>query len=104
MPLLSKGALSEDIAIVIVGAAIFELAKFWQGTAPKLADLRSAEHHDISIKQKLVDADVTVGIVTIVAAGAVLMLSGHGNAALLLVLTFVLMSWYYHSVLAAPSR
>jgi hypothetical protein len=95
------GDVDGAVGLAIVGFGVYEIAKLWQNTAPPLADLRSAHPGDLGSLQKLVDADVTVGLVTLLAAGAAFILTKNLGVALLTLCTFGVLSGYYHGVRAA---
>lgn len=98
---MKAGTVDDALAIALVGTAVFQLASLWQDTAPTLGDLRSST--DLGTKQKLVDADVVVGIVAFTAAIAIAWLTKDATAMIVILATYGLLAWYYHMTLAAPA-
>lgn len=89
--------------LTVVTLGVFEMTRLWQGTAPLLSELRSAEPNDLAPLQKLVDADIVVGIPAMLAAGAAWILTKSVVASLLMLVTYGFMVTYYHSVRAASA-
>ncbi len=91
-------------AATVVGLASFQLYQAWNQNAPSLAECRSAEPGDITVKQKLVDADLTVGSVAIIVGVALAILTRDPTALILLMVIFGTLSLWSNQVLAAESR
>jgi hypothetical protein len=88
----------------VIGVAGFQLLQAWNNNAPSLAELRSCHPDDISIRQKLYDADFMVGGLATVL-GVVFAILAHDTTALLVMLViFGGVSMWHHSVLNAESR
>jgi len=94
----------DGLGVAVVGMAVFQIASLWQNTAPELADMRKAPQGDITMKQHLLDADITVGLVTVGASVAIAVMTHNITAMLLMLFTFGVLSWYYHQVLKAEPR
>lgn len=54
-------AYEPQAATAVVGLAAFQLWNAWNANAPSLADARAASPDDVSIRQRLYDADFMVG-------------------------------------------
>ncbi len=92
--------IDKGLASGLIGVGIFELANLWQNLAPPISDLRSS--NDIAFKQRLVDADVVVGLVTLTGGIAFAVLTKDPTIMILMFVTFGVLAGYYHQILAAP--
>lgn len=97
------GANDNALAIAVTGVAVFSLAELWQRTAPSLSDLRGNTPGSVDAKQRLVDADVVVGIVATLAGVFIAVVTHDATAMVLILVTFGALSLYYHATLAAPA-
>lgn len=94
---------TDGLAIAVAGVAVFSLAELWQRTAPQLADLRGHTPGSIDAKQRLVDADVVVGIVALLGGTFIAVVTKDVTALILILITYGALSLYYHATLAAPA-
>ena len=97
------GANDNALAIAVAGVTVFSLAELWQRTAPSLSDLRGHMPGSIDAKQRLVDADVVVGMVAVLAGAFIAIVTRDVTALILILVTFGALSLYYHATLAAPA-
>lgn len=89
---------------VLLGLASFQLADAWTKNAPSLSEMRAATPGDITIKQRLLDADMTVGTLALVI-GLVVSALTHDISALIVMLgVFLALAAWSHAILAAESR
>lgn len=91
------------LAIAVTGVAVFSLAELWQRTAPSLSDLRGTTPGSIDAKQRLVDADIVVGIVAVLAGTFIAVVTKDATAMVLIMVTFGALALYYHATLAATA-
>jgi hypothetical protein len=95
------------VAAAVVGAAGWQLWSAWNTNAPSLADCRaappsSADH--LTVKQRLLDADLTVGSLALIIGVTFAVLSRDMSVLLIMVLIFGTLSLWHHQVLAADAR
>ena len=91
----------------VASIATFEIWKSYERNAPTLAELRStipgSEMH-LSMRQALLDADLTIGTLALVVAG-VFTIQTHDPSMLLLIAAVIgILSLWRHSILNAESR
>ncbi len=91
-------------ASAVVGLAGFELWKLWSTTAPSLSDMRANARDDIAIRQRLLDAEMTVGALSLVLGTAFSVLLGNGTPLIIMVMMFATFSFMYRWILAADVR
>lgn len=94
---------NDGLAIAVAGVAVFTLAELWQRTAPTLSDLRGHTPGSMDAKQRLVDADVIVGIVALLGGTFIAVVTRDATALILILMTYGALSLYYHMTLAAPA-
>lgn len=94
---------NDGLAIAVAGVAVFSLAELWQRTAPDLADLRGHQPGNLAASQRLVDADVVVGMVAVLGGTFIAVVTKDITALILILVTFGALSLYYHMTLAAPA-
>lgn len=96
------------VAAAVVGAAGWQLWQAWNQNAPSLADCRAAAPQDteahLSVKQRLLDADLTVGSLALIIGTTFAVLSKDMTVLLIMVIIFGTLSLWHHSVLEADSR
>lgn len=93
-----------SVATGIVGLAAFQLWSAWNSSAPSLADAREAAPGDVSVKQKLMDADILVGGLAVIVGGVLAVMTHDVTALILMLVVFGALSVWHHMVLAAESR
>lgn len=86
-------------AAAIAGFAVWQMYNAYQGAAPKLSVLRTA-NNDPVVLQSLVDADVTVGLMAVLAGGAASYLARDWSPLVIVAVAFATMSLYHHLILA----
>lgn len=93
-------------AAAIVGLATYQLWQAWNGSAPTLADLRSAsqtksDHDNIAMRQKLHDAVLTVGSLALIVGVAMGIYTKRADTLILLACTLGILATWYYSILAS---
>lgn len=83
-------------AIVLVG--VWEVAKAYRTQAPSLSDLRESDRDNTASRQQLLDADFTVGGIAFLGAATIGFASKSWAPSMVIVLSFLWMSLYYHLV------
>jgi hypothetical protein len=96
------------VAAAVVGAAGWQLWSAWNTNAPSLADCRAAAPSDteahLSVKQRLMDADLTVGSLALIIGVSFALLSRDATVLLIMIFIFGTLSLWHHSVLEADAR
>jgi hypothetical protein len=93
-----------EAAIAVVGLGAVELWKLWNTNAPTLAEVRQAPAGDITVRQKLMDADVTVGSMALIIGTALAVLMHDTTALVLMLVIFAALSFLHHWIMAAEPR
>lgn len=93
-----------DAASALIGVAAFEVWKAWQATAPSLSEVRSADPNDISIQQRLLDSNITVGGMAVIIGAAFLAVTRDWTPLVLMLFVFGALSFFHHWTFAAESR
>jgi Flp pilus assembly protein TadB len=91
-------------AAAVVGIASYNLWNAWQSTAPSLADLRKADPSDIGVRQKLLDANLTVGTLAFVIAVTLAILTKDITVCLIMAVFFITLTMWHNAVLNAEPR
>lgn len=93
-----------EAAVAVVGLAAIELWKLWGANAPSLAEVRKADPGDVSIAQRLMDSDITVGSMAVIIGVALAILTHDMTALIVMVAIFATLSFFHHWIMAAESR
>lgn len=93
-----------EAAIAVVGLGAVELWKLWNTNAPSLSEVREAAPGDITIRQKLLDADVTVGSMALVIGATLAVLTHDTTALIIMLVIFASLSFLHHWIMAAEPR
>jgi uncharacterized membrane protein len=94
--------LDEGAAIAVISFAVLEVFRTYQGTAPKLSEVRKAPKDDWEAAQLLLDADVMTGILVVIMGIAGIFLMNRKYPLVFLVITWLAVSGYYHAVRNSP--
>lgn len=91
-------------AAAVVSIATVAIFQLWQNTAPPLAELRLTTHDrtdptNYAMRQRLLDADFTVGSLAGIVGLGMLAYSREWKILLLMGVSFTVLSGWYHSVL-----
>jgi hypothetical protein len=88
-------------AIALVGMAGFQIWDAWNKNAPSLEQVRQAPPKDDMIRQRLMDAEITVGSLALVL-GVVFAILTHDMTAMIVMLgIFAALAWLHHWILAS---
>lgn len=90
-------------AVGLVGAGVFQLHSAYAQHAGSLPSVRSADPNDAGTAQRLMDADVLVGGMTLIVGGAISLATRQVYPLILALLGYSLTAWYYHTALRGPS-
>lgn len=93
-----------EAAIAVVGLGAVELWKLWNTNAPSLSEVREAPPGDITVRQKLMDADVTVGSMALVIGVTLAVLTQDSTALIIMLVIFSSLSFLHHWIMAAEPR
>lgn len=88
----------------VISLAGFQLWQAWNTTAPSLTELRTASPDDISVRQRLHDADFLVGGLATILGVAFAVLSHDSTALVVMLVIFGAIALWHHSILNAESR
>lgn len=88
-------------AAAVIALATYNLWQAWQGTAPSLAELREHTPGNITARQQLMDADLTVGSLALIVGIAMAIYTRDYSILILMVFSFGALSLWYHAVLAS---
>lgn len=95
-------ALNEPaLALSVIGTAGFQVLGLWNSYAPSLSDLRSSSHDDVSVRQKLYDADFLVGGAAVILGVTFAVLTKDNTGLILMLVIFGMVSLWHHAVLNA---
>lgn len=85
----------------LVGVALWQLAEAYRGTAPALGDLRRADRNCVDHRQRLLDADLLVGGLAILAGGAASWLTKSWVPVAIVAVGFAWVSGFHHLVMGS---
>lgn len=96
-------------AVAVIGLAGFQLWDAWNKNAPSLSDCRGAaatpgDPEHVAVKQRLLDADLTVGSLAAIIGVTFAVLTHDLTVLLIMILIFGTLSIWHHSVLSADAR
>lgn len=85
----------------LVGVALWQLAEAYRDTAPPLGDLRRADRDCVDHRQRLLDADLMVGGLALLAGSAASWLMRSWIPLVIVALGFVWVSGWHHLVMGS---
>lgn len=85
----------------LVGVALWQLAEAYRGHAPGLGELRRADRDCVDHRQRLLDADLLVGGLAILAGGAASWLTKSWWPILIVGAAFAWVSGFHHLVMGS---
>jgi len=88
-------------AAALVGVALWELCRAYRETAPPLADLRNAHRDCVEHRQRLLDADLMVGGLALLAGATASWLTRSWVPLSIVVIGFAWVSGWHHLVLGS---
>ena len=97
--------ITSDMAVVaVLGFSIWEVHKAYSAAVPNMSVLRECPPGDKgALLQHLVDADITVGGITLLAGIAASVMTRSFVPLILIGGTYGILAYYHHAVLAAPN-
>lgn len=90
-------------AATILGLSVANAVTTFRDTAPDLKDIRLSAPHDFTMRQLILDADITTGITILLYGGTVWVMTGKPGPILLSSVALLLITVWYRSVLASAS-
>jgi hypothetical protein len=85
-------------AAALVGLALWELARTYEEHAPKLGELRNGDRDSLEFRQRLLDADITVGGLALLVGGTASWLTRSWIPVVIVALGFAWISGLHHLV------
>lgn len=92
-----------ELAVSVVGLASFQLWQSWRDVAPSFGELRQCAPDDYDTRQRLMDADLSVGSLALLIGVAFAVMTHDYSALILMLMIFGSLSLWSHQILAAPS-
>lgn len=93
-----------SLATALVGVAAFNIWKAYESNAPTLSECRNAAPGDITIRQRLLDADLTVGTLAVIIGVSYAIMTKDFNVMILMLVIFGTLSLWRRSIIAAEPR
>ena len=93
---------AEILGATAITALLFESVKVYRSACPDLDDLRVAPANDPATLQRLVDADITIGIPVILAGCIASWIMRSWVPLAVVMLAFGTVAGYHHSILSDP--
>jgi hypothetical protein len=90
-------------AVALTGFAVWELFDTYTTLAPSMSELRGTHRDDTGARQRLMDADMCVGGIAVLAGSAASYLSRSWIPLVLVTVALGWVSWYHHAALAGPT-
>lgn len=88
-------------AAAIVGVALWEMSRAYRETAPPLGTLRRADRDDVDHRQRLLDADLMVGGLALLAGATASWLTRSVVPAAIVAAGFAWVSGWHHLVMGS---
>lgn len=85
----------------LVGVALWQLAEAYRETAPKLGELRRADRDCVDHRQRLLDADLLVGGLALLAGGAASWLTRSWVPIVIVAAGYAWVSCWHHLVMGS---
>ena len=89
---------------MVIGAAAFSLWEAWGRNAPSLSEVRGADPGDIAIRQRMLDANITVGSMAVIIGVSFAVLTRDVTALVIMLVVFGSVSFLHSWMLAAEAR
>jgi len=93
-----------EVGTAVVGLAGFQLLQAWNANAPTLAEIRGSHPNDVTMRQRLMDADFMVGGLSVILGVTFAVLTRDATALIVMLVMFGSISLWYHSVMNAEAR
>lgn len=88
-------------AAALVSVALWDLARAYRETAPPLGELRRADRDDVDHRQRLLDADLMVGGLALLAGATASWLTRSIIPGAIVAAGFVWVSYWHHAVMGS---
>lgn len=88
-------------AAAVVGVALWEMTRAYQRSAPPLAELRRADRDDVDTRQRLLDADLLVGGLALLAGGTASWLTRSVVPVAIVAAALAWVSGWHHAVMGS---
>lgn len=94
-----------DLLIASVSALIItEIWKAYENNAPSIADVRAADPDDLAMKQRLIDADFTIGSIGL-AIGVIFAVKANDHTLIVIIAALLAaLSWWRYEILEGEAR
>ena len=94
-----------DLLIATVSSfVIFNVWQIYENNVPSIADLRAAAPGDTQMKQRMIDADMSIGSVAL-AIGLVFAYKAHDPSIVLIIIALLgALSWWRHEILEGDNH
>lgn len=101
-----RGQATTENALVAatLGFATIEVVKIWRDASPSLEEVRSAPIGDITMTQRIMDANYLGAGLAVLVGGTVSYLATSWIPLLLSLATVAFMSWWYRMVLTSDNE
>lgn len=90
-------------AAAITGFAVWELGQMYCRMAPELSEIRDTHCDSTAMRQRVLDADMCVGGLALLAGGAASWLSQSWVPIVIVAAAMLWVSYYYRAVLNGPT-
>lgn len=94
---------SHEAAIALVGMAGFQIWNAWNENAPSLQECRKAVPGDDSVRQQMLDAEITVGSLALALGVIFAILTKDITAMIIMLGIFAALAFLHHWILASQS-
>lgn len=94
---------THEAAIALVGMAGFQIWNAWNENAPSLQECRKARPGDDTVRQQMLDAEITVGSLALVLGVVFAVLTKDITAMIIMLGIFAALAFLHHWILDSPS-
>lgn len=92
------------MATGIIGLIVFQLWQAYDTAAPTLAEARAATPDDLNIRQRMMDADLSVGTLAVLIGVTYAVMTRDVSVLILMMVIFTALSLWRRSIIAAEQR
>lgn len=99
-----KDLTNQELLVAWIGSVVlFETWKAYENNAPSISMLREAPKNDIEMKQKMLDADLTIGTVAIAVGLFFTIKTEDASMLISIIIVIGALSWWRHEILETDS-